>query len=79
MPVDISAPPAFLYPSLDENTENNVFPLSSSCLLKLNKGSITDWSVDGRSDAIVLPQTSSTFPFSSSLCVTFTCKLICHV
>ncbi|KAF3786930.1 Macro domain-containing protein [Nymphaea thermarum] len=29
------------------------FPLSSTCLLKLQRGDITKWSVDGTSDAIV--------------------------
>ncbi|CAN6467309.1 unnamed protein product [Victoria cruziana] len=29
------------------------FPLSSTCLLKLQRGDITEWSVDGTSDAIV--------------------------
>ncbi|GMP69648.1 hypothetical protein CsSME_00028827 [Camellia sinensis var. sinensis] len=30
------------------------FPLSRSCALKIQKGDITQWSVDGSSDAIVL-------------------------
>ncbi|EEF41569.1 Protein LRP16, putative [Ricinus communis] len=56
MPIDISAgarrcPEALVFPTSDENTY--VFPLSSSSLLKVHKGSITKWSVDGRSDAIV--------------------------
>ncbi|KAJ9176002.1 hypothetical protein P3X46_014496 [Hevea brasiliensis] len=55
MPVDISAvvyPLAFFDFSLvDEHT--HVFPLSSSTLLKVNKGHITKWFFDGRSDAIV--------------------------
>ncbi|GMP69644.1 hypothetical protein CsSME_00028827 [Camellia sinensis var. sinensis] len=31
------------------------FPLSRSCALKIQKGDITQWSVDGSSDAIVNP------------------------
>ena len=32
-----------------------VFPLSNSSSLKIQKGDITEWSVDGASDAIVSP------------------------
>ncbi|KAG5222677.1 macro domain-containing protein [Salix suchowensis] len=35
--------------------ENKCFCLSASSLLKINKGDITKWSVDGSSDAIVNP------------------------
>ncbi|WCJ20071.1 O-acetyl-ADP-ribose deacetylase [Euphorbia peplus] len=34
---------------------DTVFPLSSSSVLKINKGDITKWSIDGSSDAIVNP------------------------
>lgn len=56
MPVDISAgvyPAAFLNSTTTEFEYTHVFPLSSSSLLKIKKGDITEWFVDGRSDAIV--------------------------
>ncbi|XP_021638454.1 uncharacterized protein LOC110633922 isoform X2 [Hevea brasiliensis] len=57
MPVDISEgvyPAAFPAPwTSDQHT--HVFQLSSSNLLKVKKGDITKWFVDGRSDAIVNP------------------------
>ncbi|XP_021684782.2 uncharacterized protein LOC110668061 isoform X2 [Hevea brasiliensis] len=43
-------------PSFDDGGDNiTVFPLSSSSVLKINKGDITKWFVDGSSDAIVNP------------------------
>ncbi|KAF2319281.1 hypothetical protein GH714_014402 [Hevea brasiliensis] len=43
-------------PSFDNGGDNTtVFPLSSSTVLKINKGDISKWFVDGSSDAIVNP------------------------
>ncbi|KAJ6756914.1 MACRO DOMAIN-CONTAINING PROTEIN VPA0103-LIKE ISOFORM X1 [Salix koriyanagi] len=39
----------------DNGGNKNVLALSASSLLKINKGDITKWSVDGSSDAIVNP------------------------
>ncbi|XP_037496572.1 macro domain-containing protein VPA0103 isoform X3 [Jatropha curcas] len=39
--------------TLNEEENTAVFPLSSSTVLKINKGDITKWFVDGYSDAIV--------------------------
>ncbi|EEF41571.1 macro domain-containing protein VPA0103 [Ricinus communis] len=39
----------------DTDINTAVFPLSSSSVLKINKGDITKWFVDGSSDAIVNP------------------------
>ncbi|XP_048231745.1 macro domain-containing protein XAC3343 isoform X3 [Ricinus communis] len=53
MPMDISAgvsPASFRFPMTSSEV---VFPLSSSCLLKLNRGNITNWFVNSSSDAIV--------------------------
>ncbi|XP_012091149.1 macro domain-containing protein VPA0103 isoform X2 [Jatropha curcas] len=41
--------------SFDNGGDTTVFPLSSSSVLKINKGDITKWFVDGSSDAIVNP------------------------
>eukprot|EP00257_Ricinus_communis_P017366 XP_015575792.1 uncharacterized protein LOC8259545 [Ricinus communis] len=53
MPMDISAgvsPASFRFPMTSSEV---VFPLSSSCLLKLNRGNITNWFVNSSSDAII--------------------------
>ncbi|OAY38256.1 macro domain-containing protein VPA0103 isoform X1 [Manihot esculenta] len=69
MPVDISAGvfrPTFRVPwTSDEH--NHVFPLSSSSLLKVIKGDITTWFVDGHSDAIVNPTNELMLPWVASV------------
>ncbi|WCJ20073.1 O-acetyl-ADP-ribose deacetylase [Euphorbia peplus] len=54
MPVDISAG-VLAGQLIDHVGITHVFPLSSSSLLKVNKGDITSWFINGRSDAIVNP------------------------
>ncbi|XP_065872211.1 uncharacterized protein [Euphorbia lathyris] len=53
MPVDISAAVNNLPGELMDVGITHVFQLSSSSLLKVKKGDITNWFVNGRSDAIV--------------------------
>lgn len=51
-------------PSFGNGGDNTAaFPLSSSSVLKINKGDITKWFVDGSSDAIVITHLSSFIPF----------------
>ncbi|OAY38258.1 macro domain-containing protein VPA0103 isoform X2 [Manihot esculenta] len=52
MPIDISAG-IFPVVPYTEVEHSQVFPLASSNLLKVRKGDITKWSVDGHCDAIV--------------------------